>query len=406
MVGNEKKLNLAARTAAAIIACVTKLNKTLLCPVVAIGMKRTQAMGVVASVMEVEVARRSADALTVRGSEVAALLESLGVSEAEERVYRALLRNPTAVLSDLAIAAGVSQVQLRRILSTLKMKGLISRSVRKGSGYAPVFPDVAVEGLIHRRQEELEQIRSYLPQLRKEFHNPAERGNPMEFVEVVSGRRAVARRFAQLQRSATETILTFDKPPYAQPDNADGQPINQLEFQRLAESVQYRAIYSAEALAVPGRSQVIHAYVKAGELARVAPDVPMKLAIADRRLAIMPFITQAADPNTPAAVESAVVFHQSSLLDALVTLFEEVWERALLLPFATETEASAGTENEEEENDRLLALLTAGLTDEVIARQLGISVRTVRRRVRHLMDHLGAVSRFQAGLQAAKRGWV
>ena len=44
--------------------------------------------------------------------------------------------------------------------------------------------------------------------------------------------------------------------------------------------------------------------------------------------------------------------------------------------------------------------------DEQIARALGMSVRTVRRRVADLMDELGADSRFQAGVEAVRRGWI
>ncbi|MFC7641848.1 helix-turn-helix domain-containing protein [Streptosporangium lutulentum] len=49
----------------------------------------------------------------------------------------------------------------------------------------------------------------------------------------------------------------------------------------------------------------------------------------------------------------------------------------------------------------MLALLAAGLKDDAIARQLDVSLRTVQRRVRSLCDHLGAGTRFQAGLLAA-----
>ena len=52
--------------------------------------------------------------------------------------------------------------------------------------------------------------------------------------------------------------------------------------------------------------------------------------------------------------------------------------------------------------DRLiLTLLASGASDAVIARQSGVSQRTVERRVRALMDRLGAATRFQAGVQAS-----
>jgi DNA-binding NarL/FixJ family response regulator len=49
-------------------------------------------------------------------------------------------------------------------------------------------------------------------------------------------------------------------------------------------------------------------------------------------------------------------------------------------------------------------LLVAGHKDEAIAHQLRISRRTVQRRIRRLMDKIGANSRSQVILQAARRG--
>ena len=55
---------------------------------------------------------------------------------------------------------------------------------------------------------------------------------------------------------------------------------------------------------------------------------------------------------------------------------------------------------------RILSLLSDGRSDATIARQSGVSLRTVERRVRALMDRLDAKTRFQAGAQAARRGWI
>jgi DNA-binding NarL/FixJ family response regulator len=41
-----------------------------------------------------------------------------------------------------------------------------------------------------------------------------------------------------------------------------------------------------------------------------------------------------------------------------------------------------------------------------IARSLGVSLRTVRRRIAELLAELGVESRFQAGAEAVRRGWA
>ncbi|WP_162803052.1 helix-turn-helix transcriptional regulator [Ornithinimicrobium avium] len=92
---------------------------------------------------------------------------------------------------------------------------------------------------------------------------------------------------------------------------------------------------------------------------------------------------------------------------ALTRLVEEIW--GLATPYAAGLESEL-TPHERiplpERDQRILALLTTGASDKVIARQTGVSVRTVERRVRWLMDHLGVATRFQAGVQAARRGWI
>jgi DNA-binding NarL/FixJ family response regulator len=54
----------------------------------------------------------------------------------------------------------------------------------------------------------------------------------------------------------------------------------------------------------------------------------------------------------------------------------------------------------------MLRLLASGATHETVARHLDIPLRTFRRRIAALMRLLGAVSPFQAGAEAARRGWL
>jgi DNA-binding NarL/FixJ family response regulator len=117
-------------------------------------------------------------------------------------------------------------------------------------------------------------------------------------------------------------------------------------------------------------------------------DVPLKLAIADQTVAILPFTS-----TTSVMIDSALVVYAPTLLDALVKLFDLLWQVAE--PVVPEAEST---------DERLLSLLAAGLKDEAIARQLGISLRTVHRRTSELSLALGARTRFQAGVLAERSG--
>ncbi|MGW0499461.1 hypothetical protein ACWD0Z_29745 [Streptomyces sp. NPDC003007] len=70
---------------------------------------------------------------------------------------------------------------------------------------------------------------------------------------------------------------------------------------------------------------------------------------------------------------------------------------------------TAGAESRSRLDDRTAGVLRAlgsGATDEAAARDLGMPLRTKRRRVAELLDGLDADSRFQAGVRAGERGLI
>ena len=204
-------------------------------------------------------------------------------------------------------------------------------------------------------------------------------------------REATLRRWEQLQRSARHEVRSFDRPPYVM--NAD----NQVEREMLAAGVTYRAVYHRDGFAVPGRPARIRAMIEAGEQARLTENVPVKMFIADNRLGLIPL-------EVAGSADASLLIHESSMLDTLIALFDLVWERAI--PIHADGELPAPAQGPGADESALLGLLAAGLTDSAIARHLGTHPRTVQRRVRELLDHLGAGTRFQAGLQAVRRGWL
>jgi hypothetical protein len=168
----------------------------------------------------------------------------------------------------------------------------------------------------------------------------------------------------------------------------------------LEQGIRYRVIYDRAALAWPGRLvDDILVTVRDGEQARVRPELPFKMFLADDRMAVVPI------SSAEQATNAAYAIHRSSLLDALCTLFEAEWERATPLRPAGTSETER-PERPDGPTRELLMLLAAGLTDESIARSRGWSTRTTQRRIRRLLNDLGATTRFQAGMNARARGWL
>lgn len=320
------------------------------------------------------------------------MLEPVGLTPDEEVVYRTLLIGPRSSVTDLASEAQLPRNRCRRSLETLLQKGLASRLPGKAGAFVAVPPNIALHALVDRRRQELDELTRAISDLQSEFAAAAgPKGGP-ELVEVVRGKEAFIQRYLQLRRAASVEWLALDKPPYITPqEDCVDSFVDQVE-----RNVRTRVIYAQEVLTRPGRFDDIQQAVAIGREARVLPDVPLKIAVADNRFGLIPL-------EVAAGEEAAVLVHASPLLEALVGFFELLWSRAMPLHAPSESTANGDRGTDE---GQLLSLVASGLTDETIAVQLGVATRTVRRRISRLMDDVGANSRFQLGYQAAKRGLI
>jgi DNA-binding CsgD family transcriptional regulator len=211
-------------------------------------------------------------------------------------------------------------------------------------------------------------------------------------VELVEDGPTLARTYEQLQRGAHRGLRVLDRPPYVSPPSSQ----NQLELERLAEGISYRAIYGTAVFEHEDTMRVLPELLAAGEQARVLAQVPIKMAIVDDDLALIGLTKRAPD-------QSHLLIRSSGLLDGLIATFEMLWALAIPMP-ALKTADDLRTLRTPDRD--VLLLLAGGATDDKISRHLHISPRTTQRRVRALMDALGAQTRFQAGVQAARRHWI
>lgn len=178
-----------------------------------------------------------------------------------------------------------------------------------------------------------------------------------------------------------------------------GEPIGMLrrvDHENLRRGVRYRVLFPDRARTIPVLATRLGSLALAGAEVRTVPDVPMDATVIDEALAVLPNARQ--DGRT----DGVAMFRLPSVVSTIVELFERVWPSAVSL---IASDVPVGTELSERERE-LLALLSAGCTDESAAARLGVSVRTVRRMMSTIMNRLGARSRFQAGVKAADRGWL
>lgn len=323
------------------------------------------------------------------------MLQVLGLSVAEQELYERLVAGPPRSAAELAGDDGDASGTAGS-LAQLHDRGLIVQLPGSPPRWSGAPPGAALERLISDHSRVAADAAAHLAELEARFQRAAAKRATSRMVEVIHGRAAIVTRFEELQRSVRYEVRSCDAPPYPQRNPA---AVNALELFHLRRGIRYRVLYDRRALHVPGRLADLEAGINAGEQARVT-DVPIKMTMADHAMAILPV-------RQPADVESRLIVYDPALLDVLGTLFDVYWEWALPLQahhgHAQLTDAGRGPSTDEA---HLLPLLVAGLTDQEIAAQLGVSDRTIRHRVHAMMRRLDATTRFQAGYQAITRGWL
>jgi DNA-binding CsgD family transcriptional regulator len=153
-----------------------------------------------------------------------------------------------------------------------------------------------------------------------------------------------------------------------------------------------RTIFPCDVTQRPDLMAMIQHGVELGDNVRICHAPPSRMAILGESTVVIPSVWGA-----PPA--SRVVIDSSPVASALRSLFEELWVRSVPLHEDKSSELA-------DDNKQILHMLATGMKDEAIARRLGLSLRTVRRRVADLMAELNASTRFVAGVEAARRGWL
>lgn len=159
--------------------------------------------------------------------------------------------------------------------------------------------------------------------------------------------------------------------------------------------VRSRSIYAMAAMDDPIARRVIQACASGGEQARLLPEVPMKMKLADQTIAMLPL--------TPSGMAGALVIRAPVILEALRGYFEMLWAGATPLKPQRSTRPD---ERLTRAQQAVLELMADGLHDDAIARRAGISTTTVRRQIAAIMARLDVSSRFAAGAAAQRRGWI
>lgn len=276
---------------------------------------------------------------------------------------------------------------------------LLRRDSDRGRRLLPVDPDVAatvlvtpMEREIHQRQEVIAQIRQRAIGFREDYARRGQ-GAPhggalasVEGSEELQGHLRLAgeacrRELLVLLSGRSEDAALDDVPQLCAPLARRGVAVRVVCPHRSRTDLRLRA----------GLRQL----VEAGAEIRTVTHVPRAAVVVDRSVALL--LGQGHGGQIRASRIGS-----DEVVGFLLDVFDQVWDVATPLVRLD----SGYAEVTGDLHESIAALMAKGFTDEVLARKLSMSVRTCRRHIAALMRELDSASRFQAGVQAARRGLI
>ncbi len=309
-------------------------------------------------------------------------------------VYRAILSDPTPSRERL-VDAGFPASSVDPALRALVRHRLIDMAI--DGQIAPLPPDAALPAFARRIERHAESLLASSVELSRLYRDARERPDRFgtDQVRLLYSMDEVGQAVGEITGRGRERLLAMRAPTQriiavaSSPPEVIAAPI------RNAEGVVLRArvVYDTRLLEIPDAIARLGLRAVAEEQ-RVCPDLPFTTTVVDDDQAVV-------DLTLPGQVGPVgIVLTAAPLVRPILAVLERLWEFASPLPRAN---SPSGLDPREEQ---VLLILASGASDATIARQLGVSQRTVERRIRAILDALGAESRLQAGLLAKQAGWL
>jgi DNA-binding CsgD family transcriptional regulator len=331
---------------------------------------------------------------------MSAVLEALGFPPPADLIYRGLLRCPQTT-ADLMREFG-EQGPVSEALDCMLRSSLVRFSHHDPAVVEAIDPQLALGTLLAQREAEVRHheqqiagIRASLDRLVDEYRwLRAERSE----LEEIHGGAAVAGRIKEQAGLAAHEVRCLGLCPTDRDDPVLPQALSAVREAvpaLVARGVCVRAVGFDSSRRRAGTQLLLESLRASGARVRTTPAVTTWMVVFDATAALVP-----CRPLEPG--EGVVVVRGAGLLSVLSACFEQTWLNATALDAAAPRPPSGLRP----EQLALLRLLAEGVTDEVAARRLGVSLRTIRRWASELADRLNARSRFQAGLRARERGWI
>lgn len=319
-----------------------------------------------------------------------ALLNTLGLTAEQYAVYRTVISLGDVTVEGVGEALELPPSALDAAVEHLRAVGLVRFSEAAPRRFRAVDPTTTLRPRLVDLTRTADALEALVAELAEDFYDSRRRHDPVRLVEVITGATAIRSTMHELQRQASSEMLWLCKAhAIAMPSEE-----NTEEFGALDRGVRYRTIYEPELLEEPGMMRLTAAGIERGEEARVLRSLPVRLGIADRQTAVVPLTTTLGRGQEP----TAAIVNDSALSQALVALFEQLWDRAKPLERRSSSDlldVVSGPVALGPDDRYLMSLVVSGIPDKAIASQMGVSIRTVQRRVSTFMEAMNVETRIE-----------
>ncbi|MFI7698421.1 helix-turn-helix domain-containing protein [Nonomuraea sp. NPDC049480] len=323
--------------------------------------------------------------------------ETLGLNPAQRTLYTAVLRLHRATRTDLAQALDGPVEKVGRQLDDLVKLGVVDE---QSGEYLARHPAAALGRVIAERldrlAEESRMIDSALGSIRgliRDYDAGRDYQSGPFTVEMVSGADVLYESVVGIAvQSPGMELVTAIPDERTMTDFARKFADPWIDAQKR-KLLTVRAVIPVTTLMLPGvRDQLVN-LIETGGKVRTLRHVPSWFMTVGPEVAGLPPFWGG---NLPDHAYNFYLVRTPIVVGVLHAFFDELWARAMPLPWGRRGDGMV----------QVLRLAAQGMCDDSIARQLGVSVRTVRARFADAMAELGTQSRFHAGVEATRRGWL
>jgi DNA-binding CsgD family transcriptional regulator len=333
------------------------------------------------------------------------VLAGIGGPSAESiAVYTHAMRQGSITVDDAMAALGLPRLLAQQVIRQLRGFHLL----RDGTGpdrhrLVPVDPEVASASLIspidhevHRRRAAISEIRQHLTAFRPHYDERRQARPDGEGIEEIRDLTDLTGHLYLAAEECTDDFVGFPASGRPALRRSAATPFDLDDWMALAERGVRVRLLMQHAVRTDIRARVhLDALIARGAEVRTTSQLPRQLMIFDAKKAFL------LHGDAQSGRLGVVIAHA-----ATVALLLEVVESALNSGHVYTAEQLGYHEVADSLRHTVIELLADGLTDEAIARRLGLSVRTCRRHIAAVLHSLGAVSRFQAGVLATASGIV